>query len=101
ANLIWSPTDALKNGDFSAYNNLVKIYDPLTGTFNASTGVTTNRTAFTNNVIPAGRIDPVARAMVAYFGSPKHGPQGNSLLTGNNTDSTLAETLEPAYRNYT
>jgi len=97
----WHPTDAMKNGDFSAFLSSVRIFDPLTGTFNASTGVTTNRTAFTNNVIPAGRIDPVARAMVAYFGSPKHGPQGNSLLTGNNTDSTLAETLEPAYRNYT
>src|SRR6185295_4863677 len=105
ATFIWSPTDALKNGDFSAYNNQVKIYDPLTGTFNASTGVTTNRTQFTNNIIPANRINPVARAVVAYMGSPKQAAPCTStpcpLLTNNIRDSTLAELLNPPYRNYT
>lgn len=96
---IWSPTDALKNGDFSAFANSVKIYDPLTGTF--ANGAVTNRTQFTNNIIPANRINPVARAVLAYMGSPKHAPAPNALINGNITDSTLAETLNPPYRNYT
>jgi Carboxypeptidase regulatory-like domain len=97
ANNIWSPTDALKNGDFSAYINQVKIYDPLTGTF--SGGNVTNRTAFTNNIIPADRINPVAKAVLAFMGSPKQSsPTG--LLNNNIRDSTLAEVLNPPYRNY-
>ena len=102
ANNIWAPTDCLgKNGDFSAFANSVKIYDPLTGTFNATTGVTTNRTQFTNNIIPANRINPVAKAVLAFLGSPKQGPQGPFLITNNIRDSTLAEVLNPPYRNYT
>src|ERR1043166_7781496 len=73
ANNIWSPTDALKNGDFSAYASSIKIYDPRTGTYNTSTGVVTNRTQFTNNIIPPDRINPVAKAVLAFMGSPKHG----------------------------
>ena len=95
---LWSPTDAMKNGDFSAYTNQIKIFDPLTGTF--SGGVTTNRTAFTNNIIPANRINPVARAVVQYLGSPKQASP-NGLVVNNIADSTLAETLNPPYRNYT
>jgi hypothetical protein len=95
---LWSPTDAMKNGDFSAYINQIKIFDPLTGTF--SGGVVSNRTAFANNIIPANRINPVARAVVQYLGSPKQAsPSG--LLVNNIADSTLAETLDPPYRNYT
>jgi hypothetical protein len=77
---------------------MIKIFDPLTGTF--SGGVTTNRTAFTNNIIPANRINPVARAVVQYLGSPKQASP-NGLLVNNIADSTLAETLNPPYRNYT
>ena len=89
ANNIWAPTDALKNGDFSAFASSVKIYDPLTGTFNAGTGVTTNRTQFANNIIPASRINPVAKAVLGFMGSPKQGPQGNFLINNNLRDSTL------------
>src|SRR5690242_12482849 len=53
ANNIWVPTDALKNGDFSAFANVIKIYDPLTGTF--AGGTVTNRTQFTGNKIPTDR----------------------------------------------
>jgi len=98
ANNIWAPTDALKNGDFSAYASLVKIYDPTTGTF--SGGTVTNRTQFTNNIIPPGKINPVAKAVLAYLGSPKQ-PSPSGLLNNNLRDSTLAEVLNPPYRNYT
>src|SRR5499427_10660 len=67
---IWVPTDALKNGDFSTYLSNIKIYDPLTGTF--SNGTVTNRSAFTNNIIPGDRINPVSKAILSSFGSPKN-----------------------------
>lgn len=99
ANNIWVPTEALKNGDFSAYADKIKIYDPLTGTF--AGGNVTNRTQFTNNKIPDFRISPVAKAVMSYWGAPKHGAQGNFLLNNNIRDSTLSELLDPPYRNYT
>src|ERR1041385_8218950 len=73
----WAPTAALANGDFSAYASSVKIFDPLTGTF--SGGVVTNRTQFTNNMIPTSGINPVAKGVLAYLVSPKHGPVGTAL----------------------
>ncbi len=94
---IWSPTPAMINGDFSAFAGSIKIYDPLTGTF--SGGTVTNRTQFTNNIIPANRINPIAKAVAAYLGAPKS--PANGFLTNNLADSTLAETLNPPYRNYT
>src|ERR1043165_2750457 len=99
ANNIWVPTEALKNGDFSAYADKIKIYDPLTGTF--SGGNVTNRTQFSGNKIPDARISPVAKAVMAFWGAPKHGAQGNFLLNNNIRDSTLSELLDPPYRNYT
>ena len=106
ANNIWSPTAALKNGDFSAYlptdctkpdAKHICIFDPLTGSF--SGGNVTGRTAFNNNIIPANRISPVAKAVLAYMGSPKQ-PSPTGLLNNNIRDSTLAEILNPPYRNY-
>src|SRR6185503_17989743 len=73
---VWVPTAALASGDFSAYTSSIRIYDPLTGTF--SGGSVTNRTPFANNIIPANRINPVAKAVLSYLGSPKQ-----PGLTGN------------------
>jgi hypothetical protein len=97
ANNIWSPTDKLKNGDFSDYIGRIQIFDPLSGTF--SGGNVTGRTAFTGNIIPANRINPVAKAVVAYMGSPKQ-PSPTGLLNNNIRDSQLAEILNPPYRNF-
>src|SRR5215467_8691546 len=62
------PTLQERQGDFSdlrdAAGNLIKIYDPATG----STAAT--RQQFQNNVIPADRIDTVARAAMQYFPLP-------------------------------
>ena len=100
ANNVWVPTAALASGDFSAYAAKVKIYDPLTGTFNSSTGAVTNRTQFTNNIIPANRISPVAKAVLPFLGSPKGGPASGFLVNGNIFDSTLAEKTRK-YDNFT
>ncbi len=69
------PTDAQKSGDFSA-TGLKTIYNPY------STDPTTKvRTAFSGNVIPAGMIDPVAKAMLAFYPQPNTG--GAGAITNN------------------
>jgi trimeric autotransporter adhesin len=64
------PTSRERNGDFSqsfdSAGRLVVIYDPLTGDANGN-----GRTPFPGNVIPAGRINPVAKAMASYLPPPK------------------------------
>ena len=57
------PPTAYRNGDFSASPTL--IYDPLTGNADG-----TGRTPFPNNVIPANRISPIARAILANLPAP-------------------------------
>jgi hypothetical protein len=84
----WVPTEALRNGDFSAYSSKITIYDPLT-----RKGTTTyTGTAFTNNIIPADRINPIAKAILAYYSLPKNpGTAPTTGPAGNITDATLAE----------
>jgi hypothetical protein len=81
----WVPTEALRNGDFSAYSSNITIYDPLTRVPSGS-GQFVGQ-PFPGNVIPADRISPVSRAILDYYSLPK-GPG----LSGNIYDSTLAET---------
>jgi hypothetical protein len=83
----WVPTEALRNGDFSEYASNITIYDPLTRK-PTGTGQYTG-TAFPGNIIPAGRISPVSKAILEYYCLPK-----NPGLNGNITDSTLPETAE-------
>jgi hypothetical protein len=63
------PTARERAGDFSrsfdANGNLVVIYDPLTGDANGN-----GRTPFAGNIIPANRINPVARNMLSYLPDP-------------------------------
>ncbi len=83
----WVPTEALRNGDFSAYSSNITIYDPLTRkpTGNGQYG----GQPFPGNVIPADRISPVSRAILDYYSLPKA-----PGLVGNIYDSTLAETAD-------
>ena len=69
------PTAAERTGDFSAVK---KITDPLTGN------------AFPNNVIPASRIDPVAKTLVSLYPNVQNGSlTSNFLYNGaNNEDDT-------------
>ena len=57
------PPAAYRSGDFSA--SPTTIYDPLTGNADG-----TGRTPFPNNVIPASRISPIARAILANVPAP-------------------------------
>ena len=57
------PELAFRNGDFSAAPT--RIYDPLTGNADG-----TGRTQFPGNQIPANRISPIARALLANVPLP-------------------------------
>jgi Carboxypeptidase regulatory-like domain len=57
------PTAAVRNGDLSV--STLPIYDPFTGNPNGS-----GRTAFAGNFIPADRIDPTARQLLALLPLP-------------------------------
>ena len=65
------PTELQRNGDFSqtraANGSLIRIYDPFTTRAQGSGFV---RDAFPGNVIPASRIDPVARNVMRYYPLP-------------------------------
>jgi hypothetical protein len=71
ANIGTVPTAAEKNGDFSALLALgsqYQIYDPLSTT--AAAGGRFTRTPFQGNIIPANRIDPIAKAIQSYYAAP-------------------------------
>src|SRR4051812_25776290 len=75
------PTLANRQGDFSDLRNSagqpVTIYDPAT------------RQAFPGNVIPTGRIDPVALAALQYYPLPNQPGTSNNAnnYVGNNSSS--------------
>ena len=92
----WVPTAKLASGDFSDYmcpvgvtTNCTNIYDPVT-----ATGSSNVRTQFAGNIIPDARINPVAKALLTYMGTPK-----NPGLAGNINDSNLLEVTD--YYNWT
>jgi hypothetical protein len=62
-----TPTEAMRNGDFSNYRdasgNLITIFDP-------ATGVDGVRQPFPGNIIPPERIDPIARNILSYYPLP-------------------------------
>src|SRR5712691_1013334 len=67
----WVPTQAERNGDFSQIGStnttsVLPIYDPTTSAGCTATAATC-RTAFAGNVIPTGRIDATAKALLSYF----------------------------------
>ncbi|PYQ80328.1 MAG: hypothetical protein DMG03_23315, partial [Acidobacteria bacterium] len=57
------PTEAMRRGDLSASST--PIYDPMTGNANGS-----GRAAFPNNLIPAERIDPIVKRLLALIPLP-------------------------------
>jgi len=75
------PTLAQRQGDFSqtfAQNGqLIRVFDPFTTRANPAGGFI--RDQFGNNVIPTGRMDPVARNVLQYFPLPN---QAGNPVTG-------------------
>jgi hypothetical protein len=87
------PTAEQRNGDFSktlqANGQPITIYDPLTTT---CTGNNCTRTPFANNLIPANRIDPVARKILDFIPLPNQ--PGNAQGFFNHFISPNARTDE-------
>ncbi len=77
------PQQAYKTGDFSKLTTgdgrPIAIYDPLTTRLNGSAYV---RTPFAGNIIPAARINPVAKNVAALIPDPKSA--GGDLFHTNN-----------------
>jgi hypothetical protein len=77
------PTAAMRAGDLSgalnANGTLQGIYDPMTGDLATGTG----RQPFQNNVIPAGRINPISRTLVQMYPLPNVEGTGAGGLTNN------------------
>ena len=68
------PSEAQRNGDFSALlSQGIVIYDPNTAVRRADGRI--ERQPFPNNVIPSGRISPIAREYLKYW------PQANQAGT--------------------
>lgn len=100
------PTAAMRTGDFSD-PFLAKIYDPSTGdtTDCLPGGVASRcgvgRTQFNSggraNVIPASRLDPVAKALLAYVPLPNAnvGSSGSAQYTNNLQTSSLFTSSTP------
>jgi hypothetical protein len=63
------PTQAMRNGDFSAFG--VRIFDPATGDSEGR-----GRTEFAGGVIPSARISPQARALLNLLPMPNTGGAG-------------------------
>jgi hypothetical protein len=83
----WVPTAAERTGDFSSVgssgdSSVLTIYDPMTSAGCTGTAATC-RTAFSGNVIPAGRLDPTAQALLTYFPEPNqtNNPNGNFVTS--------------------
>ncbi len=92
--IISVPTEAERKGDFSALlPQGVVIYDPATGVRNGSR---VTRKPFSNNVIPASRLNQVGTNLANYFAAPNipaGKPDGelNYFFPGNSTDTFDSE----------
>jgi hypothetical protein len=94
------PTERERAGDFSqtfAPNGAVRpIFDPWTTTFNPATNQVT-RQPFPGNIIPADRIDPVAKRFLQDVWQPNNA--GDDITRVNNYKNTFPRIYE--YYNFT
>jgi outer membrane receptor protein involved in Fe transport len=79
------PTPEQRAGDFSRTKDLQVIYDPLTTRPDPARPNQFIRDPFPGNKIPEDRIDPVARAVLAFLPAPN--APGDSLGLNNYTNS--------------
>ncbi|HET8547963.1 MAG TPA: TonB-dependent receptor, partial [Bryobacteraceae bacterium] len=96
ANTVFSvPTELERRGDFSqtraANGQVITIYDPLTTRPNPN-GPGFIRAAFTGNVIPADRMDPVALNVLKYYPLPNTKPSG--VTNQNNYSNSASRPLD-------
>src|SRR4029450_5384819 len=78
------PLTAWRDGDFSqlrdAGGSLIPIYDPATRVFDAAGNVIQAPPQFSGNRIPAGRIDPVSKQLLAFYPLPLQEQTGANFV---------------------
>jgi hypothetical protein len=82
------PTDAERQGDFSALSKIspsYQIYNPFTGVLN---GTTVMRQPFANNVIPQELLNPIALAYLKYYPLPNVAGRSDGFQNYGNTSTT-------------
>lgn len=82
------PTDAERNGDFSALLKIspsYQIYNPYTGVLSGST---VTRQPFPGNIIPKNLLNPIAQAYLKFFPEPNVAGQANGFDNYGNTSTT-------------
>jgi len=76
------PTELQRRGDFSdtraANGAQIRVFDPYTTRMDPARPGNRIRDAFPGNIIPANRISPVARAVLAYYPAPNTPGQANT-----------------------
>ncbi|MDZ4796601.1 MAG: carboxypeptidase-like regulatory domain-containing protein [Bryobacteraceae bacterium] len=107
------PTAEQRNGDFSRTltqtGALVVIYDPTTTAPDPARAGQSVRSPFPGNVLPANRIDPIARKLVSYYplpntaGDPFTGFNNYANNAGRSIDQNqvsgrVDHTFTPSYR---
>ena len=102
-NTVGVPTEAQRNGDFSALLRLgsqYQIYDPFTTT---SLGARVSRQPFAGNVIPASRIVPAAKTILKYYPLPNTAGSAdfqNNYATTTPKDQTLRQPVVRVDHNF-
>ncbi|MEP7365264.1 MAG: carboxypeptidase regulatory-like domain-containing protein [Acidobacteriota bacterium] len=90
------PTAEQRNGDFSKTLNqagvAVVIYDPNTTRADPSRAGQSIRSPFAGNVLPANRIDPIAKKMVTYY--PQPNTAGDPFTGFNNYGNNASRSID-------
>lgn len=82
------PTDAERQGDFSALlkvNSSYQIYNPFSGVLNGSAVA---RQPFANNIIPRELLNPIALAYLRYYPEPNVTGRNDGFQNYGNTSTT-------------
>ena len=87
----WVPTEALRNGDFSAYSQFITIYDPLTRVLGASPGSTSASRSPATSSRRTGSTRSRRRSSSTTACPRTPAPNAATGPAGNITDATLAE----------
>jgi hypothetical protein len=96
--LMTVPTQAMRNGDFSALldpNNASKnyvIYDPSTLTVDSKGNY--NVSAFPNNVIPSSRISQISKNMLQFLPLPTNSALASNYLSSHQTGNDNYEATD-------
>ena len=90
------PNSLQRNGDFSKTLNqagqLVVVYDPTSTVANPAVAGQSIRTPFAGNILPANRLDPIARKLIDYY--PQPNAPGDRFTDFNNYANNAGRSID-------